>query len=66
MPPQLALRDGGIGREHVVGLEVALDALYAVRDGRAVATKCLTVIGPDRNAIGNWRVPLGARMSHVL
>lgn len=66
LPPLLALRAGGIGRVPVVGLEVALDALYAVRDGRAVATKCLTVIGPDRNAIGNWRVPLGARMSHVL
>jgi len=66
LPPLLALRAGAVGRVPVVGLEVALDALYAVRDGRAVATKCLTVIGPDREAIGNWRVPLGARMKHVL
>ena len=66
LPPLLALRAGSIGRVAVVGLEVALDALYAVRDGRAVATQCLTVLGPDRKAVGNWRVPLGARMSHVL
>lgn len=66
LPPLLALRAGAIGRVPVVGLEVALDALYAVRDGRAVATKCLTVIGPDREAIGNRRVPLGTRVGTVL
>jgi Na+-translocating ferredoxin:NAD+ oxidoreductase subunit C len=66
LPALLALRAGAAGRVPVVSLEAALDALYAVRDGLATATRCVTVIGPDREALGNWRVPLGTRIGDVL
>lgn len=66
LPPLLALRAGAPGRVAVVALDVALDALRAVRDGLAPSTRVVTAIGPHRHTAGVWRVPLGTRLDRVL
>lgn len=63
LEPMVALRAGkGV---KVIALETALAALDAVRKGKVQDRKTLTVIGPDRTVKGNYRVPIGMRLSDL-
>jgi len=50
----------------VVPLADALAALEAVETGCPPSSRVLTVLGPDGEAVGNFRVPLGTTVAHVL
>lgn len=64
LEPVVARRAGG-GDVRVVPLEAALAAWDAVCEGRIQDRKVVTVIGADGQPMGNFRVPIGARISHV-
>jgi electron transport complex protein RnfC len=65
LEPMVAARSGGNGVA-VVAVETALAALDAVRHGRVRDRKVLTVIGPEGEAVGNYRVPMGTRLADIL
>jgi electron transport complex protein RnfC len=50
----------------VIPLAQALAALEAVEQGRVPASRVITILGPDGASLGNFRVPLGARLGDVL
>lgn len=49
----------------VVSIESALASLDAVREGKIQDRKVLTVIGPDKKIMGNYRVWIGTRFSEI-
>lgn len=65
LPPML-LAAAGLDRAPIVGIEAALAALDAVRDGRCQSTKVVSVIGPGGKRRGELRVPLGTRIQDLL
>ena len=60
--PMVAARAGG---GQVITLETALAALDSVVEGQVQDRKTLTLIGADGEVLGNYRVPLGTRLSDV-
>jgi len=65
LEPLVALKAGGGQATKVVALETAIAALDAIQDGRIQDRKVLTVIGPDGNAMGNYSVSIGTRLSDL-
>ncbi len=63
--PLIALDAGARGKATVVGLEAALAALDAVRKGELQNSTVLTVIGPDGEPRGNYRVALGTPIRDI-
>ena len=63
--PLIALDTGAKGKVTVVGLEAALAALNAVRKGELQNSTVLTVVGPDGEPMGNYRVALGTPIRDI-
>ncbi|MHC4942825.1 MAG: 4Fe-4S dicluster domain-containing protein [Planctomycetota bacterium] len=61
----VALRAGGGGQVRVIALECALAGLDAVRSGCVQDKKVVTVIASTGKALGNYRVPIGARIGDI-
>jgi electron transport complex protein RnfC len=65
LEPLVAARAGGGDGVRVIALECALAALDAVRSGKVQDRKVVTVIGANGKALGNFRVPIGTRISDL-